>query len=67
MVHDFLNKAFQGARVHQKCLRGARISNSFSPESIRLKLSDNERSYLITHISNLDELLPGNEFIRDEK
>ena len=35
--------------------------------SIRLKLPDNERSYMITHISDLEELFPGNEFIRDEE
>ena len=35
--------------------------------SIRLKLSDNERSYMITHIRDLEELFPGNEFIRDEE
>ena len=34
--------------------------------SIRLKLSDNERSYMITHINDLEEVFPGNEFIRDE-
>ena len=35
--------------------------------SIRLKLPDNERSYMIIHISDLEELFPGNEFIRDEE
>ena len=35
--------------------------------SIRLKLSENERSYIITHINDLEELLLGNEFIRDEE
>ena len=35
--------------------------------SIRLKLSDNERSYMIIHIRDLEELFPGNEFIRDEE
>ena len=35
--------------------------------SIRLKLSNNERSYIITHINDLEELFPGNEFIGDEE
>ena len=39
----------------------------FSNGSIRLKLSNNERSYIITHINDLEELFRGNEFIRDEE
>ena len=35
--------------------------------SIRLKLSDTERSYIIAHVNDLEELLSGNEFTRDEK
>ena len=35
--------------------------------SIRLELSDNERSYVITYTNDLEELFPGNEFIRDEE
>ena len=35
--------------------------------SIKLKLSDNGRSYIITHINDLEELFPGNECIRDEE
>ena len=35
--------------------------------SIRLKLSDNERSYMITHVNDWEELFPGNEFNRDEE
>ena len=34
--------------------------------SIRLKLSDNGRLDMITHIHDLEELFPGNEF-RDEE
>ena len=35
--------------------------------SIRLKLSNNERLSIITHVNNLEELFSGNEFIRDEE
>ena len=33
--------------------------------SIRLKLPDNEGSYIITLINDMEELFPGNEFLRD--
>ena len=49
----YVNKA-----VHSFC-----VSNG----SIRLKLSDNERSYIIASISDFEILFPGNEFIRDEE
>ena len=39
----------------------------FSNGAIRLKLSENERSYILTYINDLEELLPGNEVIRDEE
>ena len=35
--------------------------------SIRLKLSDNERLYMIIHINDLEELFPENKFIEDEE
>ena len=33
----------------------------------RLKLSNKEISYIITHINDFEELFPGSEFIRYEK
>ena len=33
--------------------------------SIRLKLSDNEASYIIKLSNDLEELFPGNKFLRD--
>ena len=46
-----------------------RFIHSFwvSNGSIRSKLPDNERSYIITYINDLEELFPGNEFVRDEE
>ena len=35
--------------------------------SIRLKLSENERSSIINLTNDLEELLSGNKFIRDEE
>ena len=58
-----------------KCF-GEKVKNSVnkfihlfwvSNRSIRLELSDNERSYVITYTNDLEELFPGNEFIRDEE
>ena len=37
-----------------------------SDGSIRLKLIDNERSFIITHINDLEELFPGNEILRNK-
>ena len=46
-----------------------KFNNSFcvSNGSIRLKPSDNERSYITTHLIDLEELFPGNKFIRDKE
>ena len=35
--------------------------------NMRLNLSDNEISYIITHINDLEELFFGNKFFRDEE
>ena len=68
-INDSLGKYYN--MVWRKCrklcvnkfIHSFWVSNGF----IRLKLSHNERSYIITHINNFEELLPGNKFIRDEK
>ena len=46
-----------------KFIHPFRVSNG----PIILKLSDNERLYIITHINDLKELFPGYELIRDEE
>ena len=68
-VNDSLCKCYK--MLCQKCKKFC--VNKFihlfwvSNGSIRLKLSDNERSYIIIYINALEELLPGNEFMRHEE
>ena len=35
-------------------------------ESIRLRIVENGRTYVITHLSDLEELFPGNELLSDK-
>ena len=68
-INDGLCKYYK--MLWQKCKKLCvnKFIHSFwvSNGSIRLKLSDNERSQIITHINDLEELIPGNEIIRDEE
>ena len=51
-----------------KTLRMNKLIQSFwvTNRSIRLKTVDNGRTYVITHLSNLEKLSPGNELPSDK-
>ena len=68
-INDSLCKYYKMLWRKCKKLCVNKFIHSFwlSNGSIRLKLCDNERSYIRTHINDLEELFPGNEFIRDEE
>ena len=67
-INDSLCKYYEMLWRKCKKLCANKFIHSFwvSNGSIRSKLSDNEKLYIITHINDFEELFPGNEFIRDE-
>ena len=61
-INDGLRKYYKMLWRRCKILCVNTFIHSFwiSNGSIRLKLSENERSYIITHVNDLEELLPRN-------
>ena len=66
-INDSLCKYYKTLwrKCKKLCLNKFIHSFWVSNGSTRLEPSDNERSCIITHINDVEELFPGNEFIRD--
>ena len=64
---DFVSTAIRfGKNTKKQCAKKFIHLFWVSNGSIRLNLSDNDKSYIVTHINDLEELFHENELLREE-